>query len=747
MKTKILIILIILICLGIGGFFLWRNIPQPQPEEEIKEEGVSVIEEKPEEQVPEEKEEVEKPPEEEIIETPAVPKEKLACLYQCCINETYKSKTCPLGYECKENKCVERPVESKVGPVYAQETHYAKSSPDGRYLYIFSADSRNIIVLDIENRSIVQNIKMPGLGSQATEMIFSSDGQWMYTLDAGVIGDGHVVIINTKTQKIDRLISLSLPRASDPGSWFGNIAISPDEQFLYISYSSGIYRVNIESEQVTKISNIGQIVFLVFTPNGKYLLGAHSAHNETDSLDIIDPDSGNLVDSIPVGDWPQYIVESPDGQMVYVTNWESGGVSIIDLEKRKVIATVPVGVNPLGMAITSDGSKLYVAVTAQALEHVEGEMFGSSSKVAVVNTKTYTVVKEVRPGWAPRFVNISPDGTKVYVTEYRGKVHIIDIASDDLVDSMLLTRPATYRPADIAITPDGSKLLVYASGINQVLVIDIATHALLARFDVFSDVIAISSDGQRAYILGSRFAVIDVPRLTVKYVEMPDIRGGNSQIVLSKDDRIAYIADVKRDILQVVDLESWRLIANIPVGNMGSPEVGLAITPDGNKVFVGNGYSKNISVVSTIENRVIDTIPMERFLAGIAISSDGRTAYVIEVQSDVWGPTGVVAIDIDTRKAIKQWRQDPLWFGHPFEVVVSPDGWHAYFGGVDGEIVVVMDVANGSTRYIDVGLDPFNIALTKDGQLLYVSNMSSDDITVINTQTEKVVDRIPIQIK
>lgn len=634
------------------------------------------------------------------------------------------------------------PVESMVGLVYAQETQYAKPSPDGRYLYIFSVDSRNIIVLDIENRTIVQNIKMPGLASQVTEMIFSSDGRWMYTLDAGAIGDGHVVIIDTKAQKIDRLIRFQ--RSSEPGSWFGNIAMSPDEQFLYISYSQGIYRVNIESEQVTKISNIRHITFLIFTLNGKYLLGVDT---ETDSLDIIDPDNGELIDSIAVGDSPQYILNSPDDQRVYVSNWQSDDVSVVDLATRKVITTIPVGVNPLGMTITPDGSKLYVAVTAQALEHVEGEMFGSSSKVAVVNTKTYAVVKEVRPGWAPRFMNLSPDGTKVYVNEYRGKVHIIDIASDDLIDSILLTRPATYRPFDIAITPDGSKLLVYASGINQVLIIDTATHALLARFDAFSDVIAISSDGQRAYIPGSRFAVIDVPRLTVKYIEMSDIGGGNSKIVLSKDDRIAYIADTQRDLLQVVDLESWRLIANIPVGNMGSPEVGLAITPDGNKVFISNGYSKNISVVSTTENKVIDTIPMESVLAGIAISPDGRIAYVIEIQSPVGGQRGVVTIDVATHRVIQRLGQtEPLAFGHPLEVAVSPDGQHAYFGGVDFEIVVVMDVENGSTRYIEGGLDPFNLALTEDGRLLYVSNMSSDDITVINTQTEKVVDRIPIQI-
>jgi len=636
------------------------------------------------------------------------------------------------------------PVESKVGLVYAQETHYAKPSPDGRYLYIFNMDSRNIIVLDLETKTIVQNIKMPGFWAQASNMIFSSDGQWMYTLSTSQVGNSHVVVIDTKTQKIDRLIPLpkEYETGFSPNGPF--LAISPDEQFLYVSGAHGTYQVNIGNEQVTKISNVGKIVFLAFTSDEKYLLGANI---ETNSLDIIDPDSGKLIDSIPVGNWPQYFVKSPDGQMVYVSNWESGDVSIIDLSIRKVVATIPVGVNPLGMTITPDGQKLYVAVTAQALEHAksESELVSTWMKVVVIDTTTYTIVKEIMPGWAPRYVNISPDGTKVYVNEYRGKIHIIDSSSDKLIDSILLTRPATYMPSDIAVTPDGSKLLVFIRGTQQVLVIDTATHKILARFKAFSNTVAISSDGQRAYIPGSQFTVIDIPTLKAKYVEMPDIEiRSDSKIILSKDERIAYIVDTEKDILQVVNLENWQLVATVPVGDMGPLQFGLAITPDGNKVFVCNGYSKNISVVSTAENKVIDTIPMVSTPIGIDISPDGKVAYVIERQSG--GNSLVVVIDVATHKIIKRWH-DLIGFGNPFEVVFSPDDRHTYFGGVDGEIAVVMDVESGNTRYIEVGLNPFNITLTKDGQLLYVSNMSSDDITVINTKTEMVVDRIPIQIK
>jgi len=632
-------------------------------------------------------------------------------------------------------------AESEVGPVYAQETHYARPSPDGRYLYVFSMDSRNIIVLDLENRTIIQEIKMPGFWAQANEMIFSSDGRRMYTLSAGLVGNRNVVVIDTKTKKIDHLIPL--PKECET-VFAGNgpfIAISPDERFLYIPSRHGIYRVGIESEQFAKISDIGLIAFLVFTPEGEHLLGANT---ETNSLDIIDPASGKLIDSIPVGNSPQYILISPDGQRVYVSNWESGDVSVVDLGTRNVIATIPIGVNPLGMTITPDGSKLYVAVTAQALEHAAGE---PPSNVVVVNTANYTVVKEIMPGWSPRFVSISPDGTKIYAGDSMNRIYIIDTASDELTDSVLLVRPTAYIPDDIAVTPDGSKLLVYANGIHQVLVINTATHAVLARFDVFSNAIAISSDSKKVYIPGFRFTVIDIPSLTARYVEMPDIEGGTLKIVLSKDERIAYIADSQRDILQVVDLENWRLIANIPVGNMGDPEFDLAVTPDGNKLFVCDGYSKDISVVSTAENKVIDTIPMESTPVGIDISPDGRTAYVIELQSEVRGFTHVVAIDVATHKVIQRWAHEAVGFGNPWEVAISPDGKRAYFGGVDGEIVVILDIATGATRYIEVGLDPFNIALTEDGRKLYVSNTNSDDITVIDTQTEKVVDRIPIQIE
>jgi YVTN family beta-propeller protein len=49
------------------------------------------------------------------------------------------------------------------------------------------------------------------------------------------------------------------------------------------------------------------------------------------------------------------------------------------------------------------------------------------------------------------------------------------------------------------------------------------------------------------------------------------------------------------------------VIGSIPVG--GSPN-GVAITPDGSKVYIANATSNTVSVIDTATNTVVSTIPV-----------------------------------------------------------------------------------------------------------------------------------------
>ncbi|GAI26538.1 unnamed protein product, partial [marine sediment metagenome] len=85
-----------------GGFFVYKNISQLEVEKkEVEKEKVSPVV----------GEELEKEGEEIIA--PSEKEEKADCPYECCIDEQYKIKACPDGYECQENVC----IEIEEGPV------------------------------------------------------------------------------------------------------------------------------------------------------------------------------------------------------------------------------------------------------------------------------------------------------------------------------------------------------------------------------------------------------------------------------------------------------------------------------------------------------------------------------------------------------------------------------------------------------------------------------------------------------
>ncbi len=80
---------------------------------------------------------------------------------------------------------------------------------------------------------------------------------------------------------------------------------------------------------------------------------------------------------------------------------------------------------------------------------------------------------------------------------------------------------------------------------------------------------------------------------------------------------------------------------------VGNDPLGLAITPDGRTAYVVNGGSNDVSVIDTATNTAArPPIPVGLGPVAIAITPDGRTAYVISSQSG-----SVTPIDVATNKA------------------------------------------------------------------------------------------------
>jgi YVTN family beta-propeller protein len=105
--------------------------------------------------------------------------------------------------------------------------------------------------------------------------------------------------------------------------------------------------------------------------------------------------------------------------------------------------------------------------------------------------------------------------------------------------------------------------------------------------------------------------------------------------------QVAFVPDGGSSRVSVVDTTSNTVLGTIPVG---AAPFGVAITPDGSKVYVGNQGSNTVSVIDAATYALVATIPVNIGPSGMAITPDGKNLYVGSYQA----PFTVTVIDTAT---------------------------------------------------------------------------------------------------
>jgi YVTN family beta-propeller protein len=92
-----------------------------------------------------------------------------------------------------------------------------------------------------------------------------------------------------------------------------------------------------------------------------------------------------------------------------------------------------------------------------------------------------------------------------------------------------------------------------------------------------------------------------------------------------------YVAnDTAPGTVSVMDTATNTVVATIGVG-IGP--TGVAITPDGKHAYVANPHSNNVSVIDTASNMVVATVTVGANPNGVAVTPDGKHAYVTNAGS------------------------------------------------------------------------------------------------------------------
>jgi YVTN family beta-propeller protein len=82
---------------------------------------------------------------------------------------------------------------------------------------------------------------------------------------------------------------------------------------------------------------------------------------------------------------------------------------------------------------------------------------------------------------------------------------------------------------------------------------------------------------------------------------------------------------------------------------------------------------------------------------------------------------------------------------HPRGVAVTPDGNHVYVTNATSDTVSVIDTATKNVvATVPVGENPFSVAVTSDGKHAYVTNNGSNNVSVIDTASNTVAVTVPV---
>ena len=242
-----------------------------------------------------------------------------------------------------------------------------------------------------------------------------------------------------------------------------------DGKLVYLTDAKegSLLTLDPRSSQVLRSTRLGDSPEgLGLSADGELLAAAVEDDN---SVVLVEAASGKVLARIKVdGRNPEHAVFSPDGRWIYVSAEEAEQVDVIDLTKRQQTGHVAVGKRPRGMAFLADGSRAYVAC----------EMAG---KVYAIDVASQRVIAEITAGEYPNGVAAHPDGKRVFVSNGRsGSVMVIDTASHAVVATIAVGK----RPWNMALTPDGSKLYVANGRSNSVSVIDTGSYQKLADIEV-----------------------------------------------------------------------------------------------------------------------------------------------------------------------------------------------------------------------------------------------------------------------
>jgi YVTN family beta-propeller protein len=295
------------------------------------------------------------------------------------------------------------------------------------HLYVSTAGSVKVVN---RRHHIVASIPT---GQDPARMTMSADGSRLFVTGY----DGWLTVIDTATNT-GKTVESEKSHAD---------AVSPDGRYLY-SIHHGFGRAgitswvsirNVDGKFVDAVAVAGCATDLAVNPDGSRLyIGSSVPGARSGWVIVIDTETYEILGRIVMRLTPDTVAVSPDGSRLYITHYHGNALSIFDVVAR---TTTTVGVRdaPIGVVTTPDGAQAYVT---------------GLHSVTVIDTKAMAT-EGILVGDLPRRVHISHDSARAFVTDFGNQtLWVLDTADH----SVITTVDIGGHPEAVTVSPDGRRV-------------------------------------------------------------------------------------------------------------------------------------------------------------------------------------------------------------------------------------------------------------------------------------------------
>ncbi len=435
-------------------------------------------------------------------------------------------------------------------------------------------------------------------------------------------------------------------------------------------------------------------------------------------------------------DKPMATTVSPDGSKLYVLDTGNNQIQIFKTSDNSYIGKFGTSgsgngqfANPSDLAFNNDGSKLYVADTGNSRVQIFNGT--NNSYIGQFGERSCKSEETITDGnfCFPKAIVVDSQGNVIVADDPNIRIQKFDSAGNyilQFVSNASNPDPDFHSLTGVAV--DSSDNIYVQEEVARVLVFD--------------------SNGSYVKQIGNWGGGLNQLRYPT------DVVIDNNDIIHVMNVRpTRSFAQVKKFGLDGVELPPVIGEYGTGDGQFKDPQ-GIAVSPDGSKLYVADTYNNRIQIFNTSDNSFQAKFGSSSQQSGgflnpyqTALSKDNTKLYVADS-----GNHRIQIFNTSDNSYVGEFGSlgsAPGQFSTPYALTVSPDGTKLYVADLSNNRIQIFNTSDNSF-VSSLGVtgsgngqfsNPYGVTFSEDGSKFYVVDLSNNRIQIFNTSDNSYVGK------